>query len=99
VKDWNFSVNEGNENINFEFSTNEPEEIRGKLRKFFQACGVDGINTPSQALDDGLYEIKLSLEIEYAQTCERGNNPSKEEKLSKLIEAFNKVIEYVESRL
>jgi hypothetical protein len=101
MKNWNFSMRDGNESINFDFDSNEPTKVGSKLNDFFAVTGMAMINNNSQ-FSSGVPELERWLENvlqKYRDVAKDGSDPSLEEELLDIQDAIERVIDYVESGL
>jgi|DEB0MinimDraft_6_1074348.scaffolds.fasta_scaffold02421_11 uncharacterized protein YgfB (UPF0149 family) len=97
MKNWNFSLRDGNDHLNIDFETNSVVRIQEKLNAFFQAAGVPMPSEVSMA--EELECMLTGLQDTYKAVCDDGNDPIREDELGELMDALERVIEYVESEL
>ena len=97
MKNWNFSLRDGNDSVNMDFETNSSVRIQEKLDDFFQIAGVAmGSNA---SLSEELECMLNGVQDNYKTVCDSGNDPIREDELGDLMDAFERVIDYVESQL
>jgi hypothetical protein len=98
MRNFNFSMNDrdhNDESISFSFDSKNDFDVRHKLRKFFKACEM----STNDDFGDELFEMRSMVAINLEAVCSQGTDPSAEEELYDLQEAFDRVIAYVESEL
>lgn len=101
MKNWNFSMRDGHDSINFDFDSNEPIKVSSKLNDFFAVTGMAMINNNAQ-FGSSITELERWLEDvsqKYKKAVEDGMDPSLEEELLDIQDAMERVIDYVESQL
>lgn len=102
MKNWNFSMRDGNESINFDFDSNEPTKVGSKLNDFFAVTGMAMINNNAQfgsSIVTDLENWQENISARYREVIEDGTDPSLEEELLDIQDAMERVIDYVESQL
>ena len=113
MKNWNFSLRDGSDTVNIDFDTNSMTKVRDKLNKFFYLAGQEALQVvndhveSSAGADDmnqAIIEFHLkpmldNLQEEFREVLSQGTDPSKEDELGDLIDAFERVLDYVESQL
>ena len=97
MKNWNFSLRDGNDSVNIDFETNSTVRIQEKLNDFFQVAGV--VMGSNASLSEELECMFSGVQDKYKTVCDSGEDPIQEDELSDLMEAFERVIYYVESQL
>jgi len=98
MRNFNFSMRDrdhNDESISFDFDSKNDADVRHKLRKFFKACEM----SVNDEFTDELFERRTMVAMKLEQVCNEGTDPSAEEELYDLQEAFDRVIAYVESEL
>jgi len=112
MKNWNFSLRDGSDTVNIDFDTNSMTKVRDKLNNFFYIAGQGALGAndhveSSAGADDmnqAIIEFHLkpmleNLQEEFREVLSQGTDPSKEDELGDLIDAFERVLDYVESQL
>jgi predicted DNA-binding protein (UPF0278 family) len=112
MKNWNFSLRDGSDTINIDFDTNSMTKVRDKLNNFFYLAGQgalkadDHVESSADAddlnqyiLETHLKSVLENLQEEFREVLSQGTDPSKEDELGELIDAFERVLDYVESQL
>ena len=102
MKNWNFSMRDGNDHFNMDFETNEPTKVGSKLNDFFAVTGMASINNNAQfgsSIVTDLENWQENISARYREVIEDGTDPSLEEELLDIQDAMEKVIDYVESQL
>lgn len=97
MKNWNFSMRDGNSSINFDFESNDSMVIAGKINSFLGVCGT--MTTPDHEanLTDELYCLRSGVQEKLEAVCSSGNDPIEEERLGEVLGRINGVINYVET--
>jgi len=101
MKNWNFSLRDGNDSFNMDFETNEPAKVGSKLNDFFAVTGMGMLKDNAQfgTIVSELESWQESINARYREVMEDGLDPSLEEELLDVQDAMEKVIDYVESQL
>ncbi len=105
MKNWNFSLRDGSDTVNIDFDTNSMTKVRDKLNNFFYLAGLGTLNagdpvesSASEIPAAHLKPMLADLQDEFELVSSQGTDPSKEYDLRELIDAFDIVLNYVESQ-
>ena len=112
MKNWHFTLRDGSDTVNIDFDTNSMTKVRDKLNNFFYLAGLGTLNAEdhvesSAGADDMNQEILefhlkpmlANLQDDFELVLSQGTDPSKEDELGDLIDAFERVLDYVGSQL